>query len=85
MISGSGSPEYEGKLRALLGAHDWAALREFAREHNEIPDDIYAKDQHFWEVLLHKIICNRLDMLAEHDSSRAWLGERGYTTDIGGY
>ena len=34
---------------------------------------------------MHKIICNRIDTLALHESSRAWLAERGYTTDLGGY
>ena len=85
MISGSPTPEYEAKLRSILIARDWHALREFAREQNQVPDDIYQKDQHFWEVLMHKIICNRLDMLADHESSREWLAGHGYTADIGGY
>lgn len=85
MISGSPTPEYEAKLRGVLAARDWQGLREFAREHNQVPDDVYEKDQHFWEVLLHKIICNRLDMLAEHEAAREWLAQRGYTADIGGY
>ena len=67
------------------GRGDWKALREFARAQNQIPDDVYEKDEHFWEVLMHKLICNRLDMLAQHETSRAWLAERGYTPDIGGY
>ena len=79
------SPEYEAQLREVLAAHDWQALREFTRKHNEIPDDIYNKDQQFWEVLMHKLICNRIDMLALHQNSRTWLSERGYTTDLGGY
>lgn len=79
------SPEYEARLRALLEAEDWAGLREFSRAENAIPDEVYGKDQHFWEVMLHKLICNRLDMLAKHDRSRAWLEEHGYSTDIGGY
>ncbi len=79
------SPEYEAQLRSILQNHDWQALREFTREHNEIPDDIYEKDENFWEVLLHKLICNRIDTLALHASSQKWLAERGYTTDLGGY
>ena len=35
--------------------------------------------------MLHKIICNRIDMLADHAQARAWLEREGYTTDIGGY
>ena len=79
------SPEYESRLRAILDAFDWAALRELARSENQVPDEIYEKDQHFWEVMMHKLICNRLDMLSKHESSRAWLAEHGYSTDIGGY
>lgn len=79
------TPEYEARLRGILSAGDWAALREFARAENQIPDEIYEKDAHFWEVMLHKLICNRIDMLAQHESSRAWLAENGYSTDIGGY
>jgi hypothetical protein len=79
------SPEYEARLRAILDASDWSALREFARAENQIPDEVYEKDQQFWEVMMHKLICNRLDMLSKHDSSREWLTARGYTTDIGGY
>ena len=79
------TPEYESRLRAILDDNDWAALREFAHKENQLPDEIYQKDQHFWEVMMHKIICNRLDMLARHETSRAWLAERGYTTDIGGF
>jgi hypothetical protein len=78
-------PEYEAQLRAILQNHDWQALREFTREHNEIPDDIYTKDEHFWEVLMHKLICNRIDTIALHESSRKWLSERGYTADLGRY
>ncbi|MGD0051207.1 MAG: hypothetical protein ABSD03_05205 [Vulcanimicrobiaceae bacterium] len=78
------SPEYEAQLRTILTQRDWTALREFTREHNQIPDDIYAQDQHFWEVLLHKLTCNRLDLLGLHDDSRGWLRERGYTPDLGG-
>ena len=78
------SPEYDNELRTLLAKRDWEALREFTRKHNQIPDDIYEKDQHFWEVLLHKLTCNRLDLLGLHDDSRTWLKERGYTTDLGG-
>jgi len=84
-MQGAPSPEYEGRLRKILADRDWEALREFTRAQNEIPDDVYAKDQHFWEVMLHKIICNRIDMLTDHTQARAWLSERGYTTDIGGF
>lgn len=79
------SPEYDSRLRAILAERDWEALREFAREQNQIPDEIYAKDQHFWEVMLHKIICNRIDMLSDHAQARAWLEREGYSADIGGY
>lgn len=78
------SPEYENALRTVLARRDWEGLREFTRANNQIPDDIYAKDQHFWEVLLHKLTCNRIDLLGLHDESRAWLAARGYTTDLGG-
>ncbi len=78
------SPEYENALRTLLARRDWEALREFTREQNQIPDDVYEKDQQFWEVLLHKLTCNRIDLLGLHDESRAWLSERGYTSDLGG-
>jgi len=79
------SAEYEARLRTILTQADWRALREFARVENAIPDDVYEKDEHFWEVLVHKLVCNRLDMLAQHERSRAWLAANGYTTDIGGY
>ena len=85
MQNGVPTPEYEARIRAILSAGDWAALREFARAENQIPDEVYAKDQHFWEVMLHKLICNRIDMLAQHEASRAWLDANGYSTDIGGY
>ncbi len=87
MISegGSPTPQYESELRVLLAARDWAGLREFSRRQNEIPDDVYAQSQHFWEVMLHKLTCNRIDLLGLHDESRAWLTEHGYTTDLGGY
>jgi hypothetical protein len=85
MMQGSPTPEYEARLRQILLDEDWAALREFARSENQIPDDVYAQDQHFWEVMMHKLICNRLDMLARHESSRAWLDANGYTGDIGGF
>ena len=84
-MQGSPSPEYDARLRAILSAGDWQALREFARTENQVPDDVYAKDQHFWEVMLHKIVCNRIDLLALHGASRAWLDARGYSSDIGGY
>ena len=79
------SPEYEAELRDVLSRRDPAALREFTRLHNQIPDDVYAQDEHFWEVLLHKLTCSRIDLLGLHDESRAWLAERGYSTDLGGY
>ncbi len=79
------SPEYEAQLRAILHEHDWQALREFTREHNRVPDDVYEKDREFWEVLMHKLICNRIDSLPMHDDSRAWLAERGYSADLAGY
>jgi hypothetical protein len=83
--AGVPGPEYETKLRSILGAHDWQGLREFSRDHNDVPPDVYAQPQHFWEVMLHKMICNRIDLLGLHDASRAWLTEHGYTTDLGGY
>lgn len=79
------SPEYEAQLRDILQRHDCDALREFTRANNQIPDEIYNKDRHFWEVLMHKLICNRIDTLALHDESRKWLAGQGYTTDLGGY
>ena len=79
------TPEYEARLRDVLLNEDWQALREFARSENQIPDDVYEKDQHFWEVMLHKLICNRIDMLSKHERSRKWLADQGYSTDIGGY
>ena len=78
------SPEYEARLRKILAGGDWKELREFTRAENKIPDDIYEKDEVFWEVLLHKLTCNRIDLLGLHDESRAWLKARGYTTDVGG-
>ena len=79
------SPEYDAQLRGILERSDWESLREFTRAHNEIPDEIYGKDQHFWEVLMHKLICNRLDTMTMHAASSAWLAGYGYTTDLGGY
>jgi hypothetical protein len=79
------SPQYEARLAEILGREDWQGLREFARAENQITDDVYAEDRHFWEVLMHKLICNRLDMLAQHERSRAWLLANGYTGDIGGF
>ena len=78
-------PDYEIRLRSLLEAHDWEALREFTREQNQIPDEIYQKDEHFWEVLMHKLICNRMDLMQLHGESRKWLADNGYSTDLGGY
>jgi hypothetical protein len=79
------TPEYEDALRTILAARDWEGLREHSRTHNQIPDDVYSQDQHFWEVLLHKLTCSRIDLLGMHDSSRAWLEKNGYTTDLGGF
>jgi hypothetical protein len=79
------SPDYESRLRTILSARDWQGLRDFAREQNQIPDDVYEKNRHFWEVMLHKLICSRIDMLADHAAARAWLEREGYSTDIGGY
>ncbi len=76
---------YEDRLREILAVRDWEALREFSRERNAIPDDVYAQGQHFWEVLVHKLTCNRLDLLGLHDESRGWLRAHGYTADLGGY
>ena len=84
-MDGKLTPEYEARLRKILTDRDWQGLREFTRTHNEIPDDIYEKDQHFWEVLLHKLICNRIDTLALSGDSKQWLADRGYTTDLGGF
>jgi hypothetical protein len=78
-------PEYDAQLHAILEARDWEGLREFSREHNAIPDDVYAQPQHFWEVMLHKLTCSRIDLLGLHGESREWLSERGYSTDVGGY
>ncbi len=85
MNAGVPSPQYDAKLRAVLEAGDWQGLREFAREENQIPDDVYDRDEHFWEVLMHKITANRFDLPARRAASQAWLEERGYTTDVGGY
>ncbi|HEY0798903.1 MAG TPA: hypothetical protein VGD50_07110 [Candidatus Baltobacteraceae bacterium] len=77
--------DYDAKLSAILASGNWQALRDFTRAHNEVPDDVYAMDEHFWEVILHKLVCNRVDLLGSHEASRAWLTERGYTPDLGGY
>lgn len=84
-MDGNLTPEYEAQLRKILSDRDWQSLREFTRKHNEIPDEIYEKDQHFWEVLMHKLICNRIDTLAISGESKQWLADRGYTTDLGGF
>jgi len=84
MMQGTPSPAYDAKLRKILIERDWQGLREFARSENQIPDEIYAKEQHFWEVMLYKLICNRIDLMADHAAARAWLAEHDYTTDIGG-
>ncbi len=85
MMQPNAHPEYESRLRKILADGDWAALREFARSENQIPDDIYDRDEHFWMVLLHKLICNRIDQLHLHAASRAWLDRNGYSTDLGGF
>ncbi|HEY1654440.1 MAG TPA: hypothetical protein VGF86_04945 [Candidatus Tumulicola sp.] len=85
MNAGTPSPEYEARLRAVLEREDWEGLRDFARDENQAPEDLQSQDRHFWEVLMHKIICNRLDMLARHERSREWLEANGYTADIGGF
>jgi hypothetical protein len=77
--------DYEAELRTILSARDWEGLREFSRRHNDIPDDVYEQPQHFWEVLLHKLTCGRIDLLGLHDSSRTWLDRHGYTADLGDY
>ncbi|MBC5799659.1 MAG: hypothetical protein GIX03_02535 [Candidatus Eremiobacteraeota bacterium] len=77
--------DYDTRLGSILAARDWAALREFSRERNAVPDDVYAQPQHFWEVMLHKLTCSRIDLLALHEQSRTWLAEHGYTPDLGGY
>ena len=79
------SAQYESELRAILAERNWQGLREFSRAHNAIPEDIYAQERHFWEVMLHKLTCSRFDLLGLHDESRAWLEAHGYTTDLGGY
>jgi hypothetical protein len=83
--AGSPSPEYESELRDILAARDWEKLRDFSRAHNEIPDEVFEQPQHFWEVMLHKLTCGRIDLLGLHEDSRRWLSERGYTPDLGGY
>jgi hypothetical protein len=77
--------DYEAKLRDVLMRRDWEGLRDFSRDYNQIPEDVYAQDQHFWEVMLHKLTCTRIDLLGLHDASRHWLQDHGYTTDLGGY
>jgi len=79
------SPEYTDVLRTVLARRDWQALRDFSRQRNQIPDDVYEQDQHFWEVLMHKLTVNRFDLLGYHDESRGWLSDHGYTTDLGGF
>ena len=81
----SPAPDYESELRDILAARDWERLRDFSRDRNAIPDDVYAQPQHFWEVMLHKLTCSRIDLLGLHEDSRTWLAEHGYTPDLGGY
>ena len=85
MIPADPSPEYQTGLLEILQREDWEALRDFARSENQIPDDVAGQDRHFWEVLMHKLVCTRLELLAVHERSRAWLNDRGYSTDPGGY
>lgn len=85
MIPAMPSQEYEAKLVEVLRGRNWQALRDFTRQENQVPDDVYEQEEHFWEVLLHKLTCSRIDLIALHDESRAWLSERGYSSDIGGY
>jgi hypothetical protein len=85
MLPGSPSPQYDQDLRDVLSKRDWVALREFSRANNAVPDDVYNLDQHFWEVLLHKLTCSRIDLLGLHEESKTWLAEHGYTMDLGGY
>ena len=85
MIPGSPSAEYEGRIRDILIRRDWEALRRFTKEQNEVPDDVYEQPQHFWEVLLHKLTCNRIDLPGLVPQSRKWLEDHGYTTDLGGF
>lgn len=85
MIPAGPSAEYEARLFTILRNRDWMALREFSRQENQVPDDIYGQGQHFWEVMLHKLICSRIDTLGLHEESRNWLAANGYSTDLGGY
>ncbi len=85
MIPAGPSPQYEARLLGILQNRDWMALREFTRQENQVPDDVYDQNQHFWEVMLHKLICSRIDTLGLHEESRKWLTDNGYSTDLGGY
>jgi hypothetical protein len=85
MIPAAPSPGYDERLTAVLQREDWEALRDFARAENQIPDELHADDRHFWEVMMHKLICNRADTAAQHEGSRRWLESNGYTADLGGY
>lgn len=84
-MNGKTPSEYDAELRDILNRRDWAALRDFTRARNEVPDDVFEQPQHFWEVLLHKLTCSRFDLVELHSESRAWLAERDYSTDLGGY
>jgi hypothetical protein len=79
------APGYDAELYAILQAGDWQQLREFTRRYNAVSDDVYAQPQHFWEVMMHKLICNRFDLVEQHHASRTWLADNGYTSDLGGY
>mgnify|MGYP001289390311 CR=1 FL=1 len=85
MIPPEPKPEYEGRLREILMRRDWAGLREFTRTENQVPDDVYEQPQHFWEVLLHKLTCSKLELVGLHGESRQWLETHGYSSDLGGF
>ncbi|MDQ6827220.1 MAG: hypothetical protein M3Z14_08495 [Candidatus Eremiobacteraeota bacterium] len=85
MIPPAPTPQYEARLVDILRKRDWRALREFSRLENQVPDDVYGQGQHFWEVMLHKLICSRIETLGLHEESRRWLEKAGYSSDLGGY
>ncbi|MDQ6931911.1 MAG: hypothetical protein M3160_01905 [Candidatus Eremiobacteraeota bacterium] len=85
MIPAGPSPQYEARLLDILQSRNWMALREFTRQENQVPDDVYEQGQHFWEVMLHKLICSRIETLGLHEESRKWLEANGYSTDLGAY
>lgn len=85
MIPGAPAPDYDARLIAVLEREDWEALRDFARAENQVPDDLHAGDRHFWEVMMHKLICNRVEAAAQRERSQQWLESHGYTADLAGY